>query len=64
MALEAELLGIDTVDNEYLASVKFSGMIKEDPEASAVPFSEVWNLSKPTTGHGGWTLAGIQQQTA
>lgn len=64
MALDAELLGIDTVGIEYLASVKFSGMIKEDPNASAMPFTEVWNLSKPTAGQGGWTLAGIQQQTA
>jgi predicted lipid-binding transport protein (Tim44 family) len=64
MALEAELLGIDTAGGEYLASVKFSGMIKEDPEASATAFTEVWNLSKPMAAPGGWTLAGIQQQTA
>jgi predicted lipid-binding transport protein (Tim44 family) len=63
MALEAQLLGIDTVDNEYLASVKFSGMIKED-DAPTAAFAEVWNLSKPVAGQGGWTLAGIQQQTA
>ncbi|MDB5774992.1 MAG: rane protein [Herbaspirillum sp.] len=64
MALEAQLLGIETVGDEYLASVKFSGMIKEDPNASATPFSEVWNLSKPSAGPGGWMLAGIQQQSA
>lgn len=61
MALEAELLGIDTVDNDDLASVRFSGMIKEELNASATPFIEVWNLSKPVAGQGGWTLAGIQQ---
>jgi predicted lipid-binding transport protein (Tim44 family) len=64
MALEAQLLGIDTVDNEYLASVKFSGMIKEYPDTPTAAFTEVWNLSKPVAGQGGWTLAGIQQQTA
>lgn len=64
MALEAQLLGIDTVGDEYLASVQFSGMIKEDPERPTAPFSEVWNLSKPVAGNGGWMLAGIQQQKA
>ena len=64
MALDACLLGIDTVGGEYLASVQFSGMIKEDPQTPTAPFSEVWNLSKPVAGNGGWMLAGIQQQKA
>ncbi len=61
VSLDAELLGIETIAGDYLASVKFTGMIKEDENASAAPFSEVWNLSKPVTGQGGWALAGIQQ---
>jgi len=61
VALNAELLGIETVGNDYLASVKFSGMIKEAEQAPAEPFAEVWNLSKPVNGSGGWVLAGIQQ---
>ncbi|CAN5348137.1 TIM44-like domain-containing protein [soil metagenome] len=59
--LDAELLAVDTVGADYLASVKFSGMIKESENASAEPFAEVWNLSKPTAGQGGWILAGLQQ---
>ena len=59
--LDAELMGIETVGTDYLASIKFSGLIKERPEASAEPFTEVWNLSKPVSGQGGWILAGIQQ---
>lgn len=59
--LDGELMGIETVGNDHLASVKFSGLIKEAPDASAEPFTEVWNLSKPVDGHGGWILAGIQQ---
>jgi predicted lipid-binding transport protein (Tim44 family) len=61
VSLDAELLGIETISDEYLASVKFTGMIKEDENAPAAPFAEVWNLSKPLSGQGGWTLAGIQQ---
>ncbi|PUA16259.1 Tim44 domain-containing protein [Glaciimonas sp. PCH181] len=59
--LEGELMGIETIGSDHLASVKFSGLIKEVPEASAEPFTEVWNLSKPVSGPGGWILAGIQQ---
>ncbi|SFB25990.1 Predicted lipid-binding transport protein, Tim44 family [Collimonas sp. OK607] len=62
--LDGELMGIETVGNDYLASVKFTGLIKEVPEASAEPFTEVWNLSKPQSGQGGWVLAGIQQVNA
>ena len=59
--LDAEMLGVETVGNDYLASVKFTGLIKEDAAADAASFAEVWNLSKPLNGQGGWVLAGIQQ---
>jgi len=61
VSLDAQLLGIETSGNNHLASVKFSGMIRESENAPAEPFAEVWNLGKPVTGQGGWTLAGIQQ---
>lgn len=59
--LNAELVGIETTAAMYLASVKFSGLIKEAHDAPATPFNEVWNLSKSTDGQGGWILSGIQQ---
>lgn len=58
--LNAELLGIETTDTEYLASVRFDGTLR-DNDAAPAPFEEVWNLSKPVQGRGGWLLAGIQQ---
>lgn len=61
VTLDAELLGIETIGNDYLASVKFTGMIREADHAPTEPFAEVWNLSKPVKGAGGWVLAGIQQ---
>ncbi len=57
--LNAELLGIETVSDGHLASVRFSGMLREAPGAEAFRFEEVWNLFKPANG--GWLLAGIQQ---
>lgn len=61
VSIDAELLGIETVGNDYIASVKFQGMIREADFAPTEPFAEVWNLAKPVTGNGGWALAGIQQ---
>ncbi|HPU51962.1 MAG TPA: TIM44-like domain-containing protein [Burkholderiaceae bacterium] len=59
--LEAELLGVETEGMEYVASVRFHGMIREVESAAASPFDEVWNLTKPMAGGSGWLLAGIQQ---
>jgi predicted lipid-binding transport protein (Tim44 family) len=61
VSIDAELLGIETVGNEYLASVKFTGLMKSAPNAPAEPFAEVWNMAKPVSGSAGWVLAGIQQ---
>jgi len=63
VSIEAQLLGIETTERDYLASVQFNGMIRNAPDAQAEPFVEVWNLSKPLNGNGGWVLAGIQQIT-
>jgi predicted lipid-binding transport protein (Tim44 family) len=57
--LNAEMLGIEKVTDGHLASVRFSGMLREQAGAEAFRFEEVWNLFKPEQG--GWLLAGIQQ---
>ena len=59
--LDGELLGVEQISDEYLATVRFTGLIKEAPDASAEPFVELWNFGKPVDGSGGWVLAGIQQ---
>jgi len=61
VTLNAELIGVETDASTYLCSVQFSGMIREQADAPAEPFTEIWNLSKPVHGTGGWVLAGIQQ---
>ncbi|MGV3573354.1 MAG: Tim44 domain-containing protein [Ramlibacter sp.] len=58
--LEAQLLGIEDSGDDYLASVEFSGMIREEPSAGPSPFREVWNMSKPKDGSAGWLVAGVQ----
>jgi len=59
VAMDATLLGIETLAREHVASVRFTGTVKVDGEVEAV--DEVWNLAKPTDGSHGWLLAGIQQ---
>jgi predicted lipid-binding transport protein (Tim44 family) len=63
VSIDAQLLGIETTERDYLASVQFNGMIRNAPGAQAEPYVEVWNLAKPLSGTGGWVLAGIQQIT-
>ena len=59
--LDAELLDVSTEANRALASVRFSGLIREEDNAAPEAFSEVWHLSKPLDGGQGWQIAGIQQ---
>ena len=61
VTLNAALLEVTTEAGRHIASVHFSGMIREEAGTAAVPFDEVWNLSKPTDGKTGWMVAGIQQ---
>ena len=60
VTLDAQLLGIEEQDDAYMASVEFNGMIREDGEPSPSPFREVWNMTKPKDGRGGWLVAGVQ----
>ena len=60
LTLDAQLLGIEDLDDAYMASVEFSGMIREDQSAGPSPFREVWNMTKPRQASGGWLVAGVQ----
>jgi predicted lipid-binding transport protein (Tim44 family) len=60
VTLDAKVIEVVTEGNHYVASVRFTGLIKEDggqPES----FSEVWHLEKPLDGKSGWLMSGIQQ---
>ena len=58
--LDAQLLGIEEVGANYMASVEFSGLIREEPSSGPTPFREVWNMTKPKDGSLGWLVAGVQ----
>ncbi len=60
LMIEAQLLGIEDLGEAYMASVEFSGMIREEPSSGPSPFREVWNMTKAKAGASGWLVAGVQ----
>ena len=65
LSLHAELLGLEEMREAYVASVEFSGFIREQMDSAAAPFRELWLLAnlKDTDGGSpgqGWRLAGVQ----
>ncbi len=61
VSVNAELLGIEHIPRDQLASVRFTGTLRPAADAPTEPFDEVWNLTKSPSNPAGWVLAGIQQ---
>ena len=61
VSLNAEILDVAEESQRYIVSVRFNGMLREEADAAPVAIDEIWHLTKPVTGQGGWVLAGIQQ---
>ncbi|TRZ66993.1 MAG: Tim44 domain-containing protein [Rhodocyclaceae bacterium] len=59
--LNAGLLDVSTEGNRQIASVRFSGSIRETAAAAPEAFDEVWHLVRPADASSGWVIAGIQQ---
>ncbi|NHC08513.1 Tim44 domain-containing protein [Azonexus fungiphilus] len=59
--LDAQVIDVAEEGGRYIVSVHFSGEIREERNAPAENFSEVWHMSKPIDGSRGWVIAGIQQ---
>lgn len=62
MMLDAEVLEAVDEGSRHVVSVRFTGLVREAAGQDAVPLDEVWHLTKPASGPGGWVIAGIQQQ--
>ncbi len=53
-----------TIEAHLVASVKFFGLVSENPEQPPIPFSEIWNFVKSESTNNKWIVAGIQQEKA
>ncbi len=58
--LDAKLLGVEELADDYLASVEFSGLIRDEPAAGPNPFRELWSITRPRNGGESWLVAGVQ----
>jgi len=60
LSLDARLLGIEEMQEAFIASVEFSGLIRERLDNGAAPFRELWLLAKLKAAGRGWQLARVQ----
>jgi len=62
LTLNAELLDVATEGDLVIASVQFSGLLREEAHAPAEPLNEIWHFQKPAhQPHAPWLIGGIQQ---
>ncbi|WP_089727805.1 Tim44 domain-containing protein [Candidatus Thiosymbion oneisti] len=63
VTLDAELVGVQRDGDQVVASILFSGLIREEQNATADPFRELWHVQHAwESSAGDWLIAGIQQQ--
>jgi predicted lipid-binding transport protein (Tim44 family) len=60
LALRAELLAVEEIREAYVASVEFSGLIREHVNRPEAPFRELWLLAHAKDAAPGWRIAGVQ----
>ena len=53
LSVQAELLGFDDLQSAWIATIEFSGLIRESPEREATPFRELWLLMRERQPHAG-----------
>lgn len=62
VTLNADVLDVVTEGDTAIASVRFSGLIREEADGKAEPFNEIWHVQRtPVQSNEGWLVAGIQQ---
>jgi predicted lipid-binding transport protein (Tim44 family) len=59
--IDAAVLDVAEEPERQVVSVRFHGLIREERDAPAAPFDEVWHLVRPRDGSREWAIAGIQQ---
>ncbi|MDC8446568.1 MAG: 39S ribosomal protein L45 [Nitrosomonas sp.] len=62
MFLDANLLNVETNHDSAIASVRFTGQMRELPDGEPEAFDEIWHVEKNLNDSNSvWLLAGIQQ---
>lgn len=64
MFVDANLLNVETSSDSAIASVRFTGQMRELPDGEPEAFDEVWHVEKDLKDPDSvWLLSGIQQVT-
>ena len=61
LTLEAKVIDVAEEGTQHVATVRFTGTVRDAADPAPEAFDELWHLAKPRQGNGGWVLAGIQQ---
>lgn len=63
VSLDATLLDLVVMDQQAVASVRYSGLIREAKDAEPQAFSEIWHIQRALNDpEANWYVAGIQQE--
>ncbi len=61
VSVDAQVVDVSEEAQRYIVSVRFNGVLRDSRSREDERFDEVWHLTKPREGQGGWLLSGIQQ---
>jgi len=62
MFIDANLLEVETTNDMAIASVRFTGQLRDVPDGEPETFDEIWHVQKDLKDpNATWLLAGIQQ---
>jgi predicted lipid-binding transport protein (Tim44 family) len=61
ISLDADVVEVVTENDRHIASVRFTGNLREQADPATETFDEIWHLEKPVSGASGWLISGIQQ---
>jgi predicted lipid-binding transport protein (Tim44 family) len=60
LELHARLLALEEMTEAYVASIEFSGLIRERTDSDVEPFKELWLLANVKAAGRGWQVARVQ----
>lgn len=61
VVLEARFLDMEQTQNQRIASVEFSGMVREAQTLAPAPFREIWDMTQSRDDPGAcWLVAGVE----
>ena len=57
--IDATVVDTAQENKQDIVTVRYQGLIREEAEAGAQPFHELWHLVRPADGSADWAIAGI-----